>query len=69
MSHTIQDEVIEMHDSIQRAIASDDDTQLMRLSDLAAEADDMELAGTLRGLAKVAHRNNWAYDEAKDNQM
>jgi len=67
MSYTHLDEVVEQSVAIERAILEDDDTTLFYYADLEAKKDNMEYAEALRGLARKARQNNWAYDESINN--
>lgn len=57
------------HDCVQRAIANDDYVALFRYADLFAKEGEDEAADYCLQQARQAHRNEWAYDEARDNDL
>ena len=61
--------VADEQDTIFRAIAADDDETLATLAQHHAGQGNDEYAEWLRTQARKARSNNWAYDEAVDNEL
>lgn len=69
MSTTHSDLRLEQEAAIDEAVSTDDEVTLFLYADLAKAMGDDEKADTLLQLAHRARKNNWAYDEAKDNEL
>lgn len=67
--YTMLDEQIEIKQVIQKAILDDDEETLRHYAHIFAGMDDTETALELLDLASKAHRNVWAYDEWRDNNL
>ncbi len=58
----------DLEERIAAAVDADDDTDLLLVAEHLAEFDE-ERAEQVRGLAMRARRNQWAYDETRDNSL
>jgi hypothetical protein len=66
---SIKDARLDRQECVQWAIQNDDNEQLYKLAQLFKEEGEDEVADELRKLARQAEKNNWAYDEARDNNL
>ena len=69
MSYSIQEAKHDQDQMIMDAIAERDSEKLFQLADIVKEQGDDEVAETLLKQAKDIERDDWAYDEFKDNNL